>query len=193
MKQLLRPLPTPLDQQSCCVRLRTPGFASALHLRCSYSAPQLHSAMPLRAVGVGGSRRSPQHFITEASRAVPATPSRWLRSKQTQSAGTKGQSLLSLPPIPGRGEKQKTYPISCLWHVEARTLFYNDLIITDQMMAADNAAPSGGAPSVGSLSAPAALPGQGEGSPSGLLSGSLAGVSRGTAWGHSRATGSTAV
>lgn len=82
--------------------------------------------------------------------------------------------------------------------MEVRTLFCNNLIIKDQMMSADDEAPFRGAPSVGSLSALAALPGQAEGSPSPAApcqpgSGSLTGVSRGTAWGDSGATGSTLV
>lgn len=67
------------------------------------------------------------------------------------------------PPFPGekqKGEKQKPYPISCLWHVEVRTLFYNDPINADQM----KMAVFGEAPSVGSLLVQAALPGRAEGS-----------------------------
>lgn len=54
----------------------------------------------------------------------------------------------------------KAYPISCLWHVEVRTLFYNNPINADEMMMAGHEAPFREAPSVGSLLMQASLLGE---------------------------------
>lgn len=53
----------------------TPEFASGLHLRCSYTAPQLRSATPLQAVGAGGAEGSPNTYLmAKASHTTPAAP-----------------------------------------------------------------------------------------------------------------------
>lgn len=152
----------------------TPGFASSLHLCCSYSAPSYTQLLLKKLLGLGEQKGPPKHTSSPKQAAL-----NWLLHPVSQGVSRDEAVSAALPPpFPGekqRGEKKKAYPISCLWHVEVRTLFYNNPINADEMMMAGHEAPFGEAPSVGSLLVQAALPRRAEGSLS--LSPSLPGWS----------------